>query len=59
MICYKDMTFCDNYKTCKDGKDCHRALTPEDRKAADKIGLPVCRFSGKPTCYKEKKKDKK
>ncbi len=58
MICYRDMTFCSFYKTCKDGEECHRALTKEVYKAADKWWgwsqegkAPICQFVEKPDCY--------
>lgn len=56
MLCYKDMTFCKFYKTCKAGKKCGRALTPEIQKASEDFGLPICMFTEKPDCYKEKNK---
>ena len=65
MMCYRDMTFCTFYKNCADAKDCHRPLTPEVEKAADEWfkswrkgdddqGAPICMFSEKPECWKEK-----
>jgi len=56
MLCYKDMTFCKFYKTCKAGKKCGRALTKEIQDKANKIGLLICRFVNKPDCHKDKKK---
>ena len=38
MICYRDMTFCTNWKNCANAAngECHRPLTPEVQQAADK-----------------------
>lgn len=56
VLCYKDMTFCKYYETCKDGKKCHKALTPEVRKKArewwGKETAPISVFAEKPECYK-------
>jgi len=49
MICYKDMTFCSYYKECE-GIDCIRALTPQVKKDAKRIGFPICQFLEKPDC---------
>lgn len=38
MICYKDMTFC---SSDVEKHTCGRELTKEDRKQAEKIGLPI------------------
>ncbi len=54
MICYLDMTFCSFYQECEK-YDCPRALTPEVKKRAEKIGLPICQFIEKPDCFKEVK----
>ena len=45
MVHYKNRTFCSDYKQCKTGKDCYKALTPEViRDAAvwwGKSGAPI------------------
>lgn len=60
MICYKDKTFCDYYKTCADGDTCHRALTKDVRKRARKWWgrgiIPISVYAEHPECFKEKKK---
>lgn len=55
MICYKDMTFCAYYKSCKHGKTCHRALTDKVKDGALKAFLGISVFSVKPDCYEEEK----
>lgn len=59
MMCYRDMTFCQFYADCKDGKKCSRALTDEVNAAADKWwgkeGAPICTFVDKPGCFNEQK----
>jgi len=56
-MCYKDMTFCDFYKSCANAFDCQRKLTPEVRKVArkwwGKSNPPIAIFIDKPDCYKE------
>ena len=47
MICYKDMTFCGYYETCKDGKECFRSLD----KVPDDTELLVMQFRNKPKCW--------
>jgi len=56
MICYRDMTFCNYYKTCSNGKDCERAFTPGVQEAAERWmkNPPVCFFAEKPDCYESK-----
>ena len=54
MLCYKDKTFCPFYGDCKHGHDCERAETPEVIVRADKIGLPICSFADKPSCWEAK-----
>ena len=36
MMCFRDITFCRSYMSCKDGHDCPRALTPKVIQAAHK-----------------------
>lgn len=54
---YRDMTFCPFHKECKEGKDCHRALTKEVLEAAEKRwgkeGAPISHFLDKPKCFKK------
>lgn len=63
MICYKDMTFCDFWKDCKNGETCNRALTDDVREKAkewtqdifkdsknDPVSL-ICIFTDKPKCF--------
>ena len=60
MICYRDMTFCDFHKDCKNGGICSRSLTKEVKEKADKFRLPICQFISKPTCWEAKDdKDKR
>ena len=44
MICYRDMTFCTFYKSCKDGESCERALTPKIKKEAEECWEGTLRF---------------
>lgn len=44
MMTYRDMTFCSG-DGCLQFSKCFRALTPEVKAKAKKIGLPVCQFS--------------
>ena len=54
MICYKDRTFCDFWKECANAKDCPVCLTEEVKRKAEAFGLPICHYSEKPECFKEK-----
>jgi len=54
MLCYKDMTFCDFYKDCKDGDNCNRSFTPKVKEDAKANDLPACCFIDKPDCFKQK-----
>ena len=51
MICYRDMTFCEYWESCKNGKDCYRKLTDLDKKRAKELNLPISCFMQKPDCY--------
>jgi len=51
MMCYKDMTFCGFYETCKHQSDCHRPLTEKVIKDAEEFGLPISQFTDKPECW--------
>lgn len=53
MFCYRDMTYCDYYRTCKDSENCHRPLTKKVKKDAELKNLSICQFVSKPNCYKE------
>lgn len=58
MICYADMTFCKYWKECRDGEQCHRALTDDVNNAASTEGLGVCVFMEHPECYEAKHEKK-
>ena len=53
MLCYKDMTFCSYYESCRNGVICDRTLTEEVVEAARKTGLNISAFMSKPFCFKE------
>jgi len=55
MLCYKDMTFCPHWETCQVcvNDSCGRELTHKVWEEAEKIGLEVCRFMDKPSCYRK------
>jgi ribosome-associated protein YbcJ (S4-like RNA binding protein) len=53
MMCYRDMTFCPYWKSCKDGKNCPRALTAEVEESANKTGLLIDQWCEKPECFKK------
>lgn len=57
MICYKDMTFC-KYSNCKKWDECHRALTPKIKAAAEKWwgdkNYPIALFAELPECFEVK-----
>ena len=53
MICYKDMTFCED-KECKHFGPCKRSLTDEVKQKADDFGLPVAVAMDKMDCFEEK-----
>ena len=58
MICFRDMTFCDYWRDCKNAPDCHRPLT--DKVLADarvwwgKDGAPIAVYTEKPKCHEPK-----
>ena len=54
MMCYRDMTFCSYWQDCKDGNDCHRALTIEVQNNAETNNLDICQYAEKPECFIEK-----
>jgi hypothetical protein len=58
MMCYRDMTFCRMYDTCKLGKRCPRALTPEVQAEAEEwwgnSNAPICMFVDTPHCLEPK-----
>lgn len=51
MMCYRDMTFCDYYKQCKEGNTCHRAMTYKVKEGAIKAGLNIAAFTEIPECF--------
>lgn len=62
MFCYKDQTFC-GFISCTNfsNEQCHRALTPERKQAAESwwesftgtdTDCPISLFGEKPDCYK-------
>lgn len=55
MMCYRDKTYCEFYQNCKDGNNCHRSLTPDVKRDADKWwgkpGAPISVFTEKPSCF--------
>ena len=53
MLCYKDMTFCTNWRRCANGDQCHRALTEEVKRGAVASGLDIAtqRFND---CFMDK-----
>lgn len=55
MLCYRDMTFCSFYVNCEKADGCHRPLTPEVIKAADRCGLEIAQFALVPDCHILKK----
>lgn len=55
VICYKDQTFCHEWKKCVHGDTCFRSLKPEIFVEADKIGLPIMSFACVPDCFEAKK----
>lgn len=57
MICYRDMTFCQEWERCKKGKSCERRFTKKDDKKAKKLGFGVC--WGSFDCFVKKEKRRK
>lgn len=53
MICYLDMTFCPYWEKCTKAQNCARALTQDVIEQAKMLGLPICRFSARPGCFRE------
>ena len=56
MICYRDITLCEFYKNCKNGKKCDRALTDKIKQEAKEwMGkhAPIARFVDKPKCWEK------
>lgn len=51
MLCYRDMTFCPYWKTCKDGMNCFRKADKKLATKAKEFGLPLCLWATKPECY--------
>ena len=57
MICYRDITFCNEWQVCKKGRDCARALTDDVASGAIKIGLPISHFVSPPKCFEDVRAD--
>ena len=55
MNCYKGKCFCIYYVSCKNGRECDRALTLEVLQDASKTELSIDRYTSKPECYEVKK----
>jgi hypothetical protein len=53
MIVYRDRTFCPFHESCKSGKDCSIALNDDVKRGAEKIGLPISKYTEKPKCHEE------
>ena len=53
MLCYKDMTFCSFYESCKAGTGCFRAKTPQVIKDAIACDLGICQFTQTPDCFEK------
>ena len=51
MLCYKGMTFCE-YLGCAN-KKCRRRITDKIKQEAERVGLPIAKWAGKPNCYIE------
>lgn len=58
MIHYRDMTFCEDWRGCRDGAICYRALTNEVLVDAKRSGLMACHFMCRPSCYVPKKENR-
>ena len=61
MICYKDMTFCNYYRSCTNGRDCRRALTKQIKQNGAKwskqyhpTDILICKYTEKPKCFEGK-----
>jgi hypothetical protein len=56
MMCYRDLTFCPFWDTCKLGDVCGRALTQHIKDEAAKWWgeeAPIAEFKEKPVCYEQ------
>lgn len=55
MISYRDMTFCENWRTCRAAATCHRPLTPEVAASARRWWgadhAPIAVFAEVPSCH--------
>lgn len=51
MLCYRDRTFCSFSSDCIFGWECPRALTDAIAKDAERVGLDICSFVNKPSCW--------
>lgn len=50
---YKDMTFCRSWKECKNGNDCHRAITEDIIEKSSGTNLPLS-IAEKFDCFEQK-----
>ena len=57
MMCFRDKTFCDFYKECKNGAECSRALTDEVKAEAVRWWgnelPPIARWTSPPHCFEK------
>lgn len=56
MLCYRDMTFCNFYKDCKEGNTCNKALTDKVKLEAEQWWRsfsppPIATYIDKPDCF--------
>ena len=50
MLCYKDQAFCSDWRKCKNGETCFRALTSRVIEDAARVGLPMQVMSLRSDC---------
>ena len=53
MLCYRDMTFCPFWETCKNGSECYRALTADVSAKAIEFNMGISQYCEQPECYIE------
>ena len=58
MLCYRDMTFCPFWESCRKMADCGRALTPDIVERAHLAKMDISQYADKPECYKPKDGEK-
>ena len=51
MLCYKDKSFCNFWKSCQQGSSCKHAYTDTVKELAKKCMLPVDLYDTPFTCY--------